>query len=228
MDAPARSFNRYDALKLVALAAMTLDHIAAFQFPELTGLRVIGRVAAPLFLFLVGYNCSYGFRWPLLVAAVTVTVGDGLLSDHWYPQNILWTILLGRFALAYIERKNVTPAVLLLACAIWYAPLSVAVECSTVGLIWMLFGRAVRRAPGSNEALLYGAVGFVGAALQTAILYEWSIPHQLGAVILCAVAWVAMWRFTPTPVVPDVAALRLWSRYALAYYVVHKLLLQIG
>jgi hypothetical protein len=213
-------------MKLIALAAMTLDHLAAFQFPELIELRVIGRAAAPLFLFLVGYNGSYGFRWPLLIAALLVTAGDGLLGGHWYPQNILWSILLGRMALALIERRHVAPWALLLGCAIWYVPLSAVVECSTVGLVWMLFGRAMRQAPQSSEAALYGSVGFIGAALQTAILYRWGMEYELAAIMVCAAAWVLMWRFTPKPIARDTAWLRVGSRHALAYYVVHKLALQ--
>ncbi len=226
MGAIARSFNRYDLLKLVALVAMTLDHLAALQFPELTYLRVIGRAAAPIFLFLVGYNGSYGFRWPLLIAAIVVTLADGLLIGMWYPQNILWSILLGRFALAYVARKNIALWALLLACAIWYVPLTVVIECSTIGFVWMLFGHTMKHAPQSREALLYGAVGFVGAALQTAILYTWSAPYQLAAVCVCAITWVALWNFTPTPMKHDSALLRQWSRFALAYYVLHKLLLE--
>ena len=226
MASASRAFNRYDVLKLVALVAMTLDHAAAFHFPELIELRVTGRVAAPLFLFLVGYNGRYGFRWPLLAAAIIVTVGDGLLIGQWYPQNILWSILLGRMALGWIERRNVAPWLVLLACALWYAPLSAVVEGSTVGLVWMLFGRAMHRAPRGPEAALYAAAGFIGAALQTAVLYRWGVEYQLAAVAVCAMAWLAMWQFTPAPVARNITSLRTWSRHALAYYVLHKLALE--
>lgn len=226
MATKARRFNSYDALKLVALAAMTVDHVGFYLLPEWQWLRVIGRLAAPAFLFLVGYNGSYAFRWPLLVGACAVTLGDGLLHDLWYPQNILWTILLGRMALQWIERRQAAPLIVLAACLIWFLPTAVVIECGTLGLVWMLFGRAIRREGHSRSSMVYGAVGLVGATAQTLFVYEWSLAQDAALVLVNSLLWVAFWRFRVKDIGGGTAPLRLLSKHSLLYYVVHRLLLQ--
>lgn len=66
--------NRYDYLKLLALATMIVDHVGYFLFPEVIWLRVIGRIAFPLFLLLVGFNGSYKRRWSLWTMAIALQV----------------------------------------------------------------------------------------------------------------------------------------------------------
>ena len=40
-------------LKLIALISMTIDHIGFMLFPRVKILRVIGRIAFPMFAFLI-------------------------------------------------------------------------------------------------------------------------------------------------------------------------------
>lgn len=219
--------NRYDLLKVAALIAMTIGHLGAFQFGDAPWMRLIDRIAAPTFLFLAGYNGRYAFRWPLLVAALAVTVGDGLLSNLWSPQNILWTILLGRMVLQWLDAKAVKPHFIILACVVWYLPGLLLFDASTLGWVWMLFGRAMRQVRQGRDALLYGVVGFLGAAWQPVLFFAWPLELYLAAVLLLAAwFWGVLWRFRPEPVARDSAALRFLSRHSLLYYVVHKLLLQ--
>ncbi len=46
-------------LKLAALIAMTIDHIGMILFPDTTWLRVIGRIAMPIFAFMIAEGCYY-------------------------------------------------------------------------------------------------------------------------------------------------------------------------
>lgn len=46
-------------LKLIALAAMTCDHIGVALFPRLTILRIIGRLAFPIFAWMIAEGCTY-------------------------------------------------------------------------------------------------------------------------------------------------------------------------
>lgn len=55
--------NLYDYLKVVAILTMIVDHLGYYLFPEVLEFRLIGRVAFPLFLFLVGFNASFRWRW---------------------------------------------------------------------------------------------------------------------------------------------------------------------
>ncbi|MDP2670231.1 MAG: TraX family protein [bacterium] len=66
--------NLYDYIKVIALISMILDHIGYFLFPEQIIRRVVGRLAFPLFLFLVGYNLSRRRRWSLWIAGIIVQI----------------------------------------------------------------------------------------------------------------------------------------------------------
>ncbi len=46
-------------LKIIALITMTVDHIGVQIFPELTILRIIGRIAFPIFAFMIAEGCRY-------------------------------------------------------------------------------------------------------------------------------------------------------------------------
>lgn len=46
-------------LKIIALIAMTCDHIGLQLFPQLEFLRVIGRMAFPLFAYMIAEGCKY-------------------------------------------------------------------------------------------------------------------------------------------------------------------------
>lgn len=46
-------------LKMIALLAMTVDHIGFYLFPDVTILRIIGRVAFPIFAYMIGEGCAY-------------------------------------------------------------------------------------------------------------------------------------------------------------------------
>lgn len=46
-------------LKLIAMITMTVDHIGLELFPQLVLLRVIGRLAFPIFAFMIAEGCVY-------------------------------------------------------------------------------------------------------------------------------------------------------------------------
>ena len=46
-------------LKLIALITMTIDHIGMMLFPRVRVLRAIGRIAFPIFAFMIAEGCRY-------------------------------------------------------------------------------------------------------------------------------------------------------------------------
>ncbi len=48
-----------NALKLIAALSMVLDHIGVMLFPEIELLRILGRLAFPLFAFFIAEGCRY-------------------------------------------------------------------------------------------------------------------------------------------------------------------------
>ena len=47
------------SLKLIAAIAMLCDHVGAYLFPQVTVLRVIGRLAFPIFAYFIAEGCRY-------------------------------------------------------------------------------------------------------------------------------------------------------------------------
>ncbi len=47
------------ALKILGVVFMTIDHIGYFLFPQITILRIIGRLAYPIFAYMIAEGCHY-------------------------------------------------------------------------------------------------------------------------------------------------------------------------
>lgn len=48
-----------NALKIIAAVAMVCDHVGLMFFPDLAILRIIGRLAFPIFAFMIAEGCRY-------------------------------------------------------------------------------------------------------------------------------------------------------------------------
>jgi len=48
-----------NTLKIIALIAMTIDHVGFLLLPQYTILRVIGRISFPIFSFMIAEGCRY-------------------------------------------------------------------------------------------------------------------------------------------------------------------------
>ena len=101
-----------DLLKLVAIAAMLVDHIGGAFFPEIPVFRWIGRLAFPIFAFMAveGYFHTHSFRKYALRLALFAVLSevpfDLMYGGTWfYPvhQNVIWTLLLGLLSIHLME-----------------------------------------------------------------------------------------------------------------------------
>lgn len=117
-------------LKIIALAAMTVDHIGVQLFPENVIFRIIGRLAFPIFAYMIAEGCKYtknrkrylGFIALEGVACQLVYIA----AENSLYMNIFITftmsimiIFLGEKALK--EKKTVYYALLALSVAVIYA-----------------------------------------------------------------------------------------------------------
>lgn len=101
MNAHKRGISQ-ECLKLIACVAMLLDHIGAFLWPS-TELRIIGRMAFPIYCFLLvegAYRTrdekKYALR--LFVGALLAELPFDLMfrgGPTWAYQNVMVTLLLG-------------------------------------------------------------------------------------------------------------------------------------
>lgn len=115
-----------EALKWLAIALMTLDHVNKYIFHEASTIAFdFGRVAMPLFAFIMAYNFSRpgalergsyqrSIRRLAIFGAVAVPVCmalGGLLYGFW-PLNILFMLLTAASVMLLLERGNKSMAAL--------------------------------------------------------------------------------------------------------------------
>jgi hypothetical protein len=92
--------ERYEAIKWLAIVSMVVDHVGALLIPELLVLRVVGRLAFPLFALLVGLNLARGvhpsrYVWMMAAFAVVSQVPYYLAFGGELHLNIFVTLLAG-------------------------------------------------------------------------------------------------------------------------------------
>ena len=158
-------------LKLIAVCTMFIDHMGDTLFPGVMWLRCIGRVAFPIFCFLIAEGCvhthdrkKYALR--LFVFAVLSEIPFNLMTGWavWnpYDQNVLWTLLAGAAVCWSIDgalKRRTAPAFVLTGAAMVAAFWLLEVFCTDYGgwgmlLVALFYG--IHRAP-------YGQAGKMAA-----------------------------------------------------------------
>jgi len=138
-----RPFNIWDALKILALLLMFADHAGAYFYMKENWLRSIGRGAAPIFLFLAGYASSYRFNWEIFILACAMTVSNWFQGFYFSPLNILFTILMCRAVLGWMDKRGkviTKPWEWLVALCFFAIPTNFLFEYGTLGFLIALYG----------------------------------------------------------------------------------------
>ena len=97
--------NYQDLLKIIAITAMVIDHIGLYFLPDIDVLRVIGRIAMPLFCFFAGYNFRGRIRFNILIYGIIIQLFLSLMFGWFIEANILIPIFLGQIYLKLFEQK---------------------------------------------------------------------------------------------------------------------------
>ncbi len=98
-------------LKVLALVFMLIDHLGAIIFPGISGMRIIGRMAFPLYAWclVVGSDKThniyrYGLRL-LLLGVVAQPLYMMALNHTWAEMNILFSLFIGLVAIYGIQKR---------------------------------------------------------------------------------------------------------------------------
>ena len=105
-------------LRLIALALMCVDHLGLAVFPAIPGFRIVGRLAFPLYCFLLAQGYAHTrdlrayARRLLLVALLSEIPFDLLIFGRVacnVEQNALFSLLLGLLALCAVDALRGRP-----------------------------------------------------------------------------------------------------------------------
>lgn len=229
-------------LHILAMGLMLCDHLWACLLPQMEWLTCVGRVAFPIFAFLIveGYFHTHDLKAylkRLLIGAVLSEIPFDLMygSTPWYPyhQNVLWTFLLALLLVAMIDRVRkkgklwltlpVCAGAILLGYFLGYAAMTdyYGVGILTVLVFYFFHGRHWWCFAGQLVCLYYLNVELLGGLYYpiTVLGHEFELVQQ-GLALL---ALIPIWMYGG-----EQGYRGKWFRYfCYGFYPAHMLLLFI-
>lgn len=132
---------------------MVIDHLGLFLFQDIELLRVIGRVAFPLFIFCVGYNLKYSFDKSLFILAIIMLCLSFIFSKGEYlyyrifGSSVLFAIIFVRFSLAQLIPILNSKNIVFITIILWAANFVSYqfIQYGTSGIILALCGYLIRQ-----------------------------------------------------------------------------------
>lgn len=134
-------------LKMIAIVSMLIDHIGAALFPHITILRVLGRIAFPIFAYTIveGFVHTHDLKKYMIRLGIFALLSEipfdltfsGKIIEFGH-QNVFFTLLLGVAMLAlYVRGRNVTEQLSIVVVAMFLSKL-LNVDYQATGIL-MIF-----------------------------------------------------------------------------------------
>ena len=225
-------------LKVIAIVCMIIDHVGAVFFPRHPEMRLIGRIAFPLFCWCIVVGVEYTRNiWMyalrlLLVGALAQPCFMLGLRHEWYQLNVFATLLVGVLALAGIRKKwhasQYWAPVLALLCS-----MAVSMDYGWRGVALILMLYACRKSRPALAALMTGFCLYWGFGtiklsrvfgIPAVLKISW-LPYASS--LLSAIVQVQFWAILALPLmlIPMKGRLKLPKWVAYAAYPVHLLII---
>jgi len=233
--------SSHDTVKFLALMAMIIDHIGMYFLPNMPELRVIGRIAMPLFLFLVGFTHNsekktkynilfYGMLLYVFNYFLTVwNTGNPLEISAILPFNILITIFISRFALTYLEKIIKSPANLvglMMLSLTFYLFTTPFFEYGTLAFLFAMAGKLIKTKQFSSSI---NHLFITTSLLAYLAIQSWVfelLPRDIMAFLIITLAVLVLMytyefrKIFITNIYVD-SVIKFVSRYSLQIYVAH-------
>ena len=237
-----QQFNSIDLLKFIAVLFMIVDHVGVYFLDNNEFFRTFGRIAAPLFFFLVGYHLSsksvHGLalsslrNWlvpPLnLLLFGAILTGLYFLIQGKFLVDILVSIFLIRLYLLYFSPKNESVITILFFTALLIIANHFVrswIEYGLIGLIYAMGGQLLYLGRRKLASFLF----FV--AIATQFSYYWPHKdHPAYLVFVGLLVWgmLTFFAFRELKVPARMKNILLvCARYSLEIYFIHLFLLRV-
>lgn len=246
LSAGVRAVTTTDVLKSAALLFVFVDHAGYYVFEDETWWRVFGRLAAPVFFFLIGFARTRSVPWTWLAFGALITALDAVGPDGVFAAklNILLSFALIRWALPAIERtvlRSRAGLIAMVAACLLLAPLAGGVlEYGTQGWLFALLGLlhrlgleaaatdTPRRGATVAVAAVAGSVYVLGEAISQGFgRVETAVLAALVTALVIGLLTFRRAELAQTPPEPLAAILRFGGRWSLELYAFHLILLEV-
>lgn len=226
-----KNLDSHDLVKILAVILMIIDHIGEYLIADNLWYRLVGRGAAPLFCFLIGYVNRLHISRSLITYGLILSLTSAVLMGHFW-MNILITFMIGSLILhrfppeQYAFSTKMVFFILLCACNGLIMPY---VEYGFLGLLWMISARLC--ALKTRDALFWLILTILAYYGWEAFAFQFYLkPVFLSALAIlmgCLGVLMASYRLSTFP---RIRLLRLpgliISRYSLEIYFYHLISLQ--
>lgn len=168
-------------LEIIAMGTMAIDHVGAVFFPQVVALRIIGRIAFPIYCYMIAQGYMHTSSLSKYAQRLFVTA---LVSQPIYMllfrisrPNVIFTLLISLAVLSILDSNfhHIMKALALLASVVL---LSLGFEYGVYGLALVLTYRYCKET--TTLILLHSAINLV-FVLKVGSLQSWSI---LGTIVI--------------------------------------------
>lgn len=183
-------------LKLIAMVTMTLDHIGFVLFPQVLWMRLVGRLAFPIYAFFVAEGCRHTRSMPKYLGSVALVAllcqVVTVLAGSWY-QCALVTFILSITLILQLQKLRETKNVF------W-----MLLFAATLAAVWFLTQTLPGLLPDTDYAVDYD---FLGVILPVVIWLMPTKPLQLlgASVVLLAMGLSNQYQLLALGAVPLLA-----------------------
>jgi hypothetical protein len=186
-------------LKLIAMLTMTVDHIGMILFPHVLWMRLVGRLAFPIYAFMIAQGCHHTRSMPkylrsvavmaLLCQIVTVLAGS-------YHQCILVTFSMSISLIWLLQKARQTRK------AIWWV-----LFVAALAAVWFITQTLPELLPGTDYRVDYD---FLGVILPVVI---WLMPNKTWQLLAAAgiLLLMSVFNFLQLPSLAAIALLALYN-----------------
>lgn len=195
-------------LKMIAIISMVIDHVGLIFFPAIPAFRAVGRIAFPIFCFLIveGFyhtrsHLNYLIRLTLfaILSEIPFDLAFRNTMFDWGHQNVFFTLVLGLLAIFCLEEMNTTKKFAIPLILIWGTAIVLRCDYGIGGVLLICIFYITRETPWVrlilcalvlyvfyNTSELYGLIAMLPITFynekrgpSTKMLFYWFYPVHL-------------------------------------------------
>jgi len=192
MGSPLRVDNS-DWLKTFAIILVAVDHTGYFFIDDAAWWSVFGRMAAPVFFFLMGYARSRTIPMHWIWLGVFLTLLDSWNTDwEWVAPNILFSLALIRLSrpsvLSLLQRYGWIAFIILVLGLMVVLPVAGdLVDYGAEGWLWALFGLCQRMYVDGRSSSGLDADGQKPDLTKQGLTQNWRVMRLLAGLITAVI-----------------------------------------